>query len=375
MKKKLVILLTAVLAAGMVIGCGNGDSKTEEKSGEEAQSGEAADQGEAGGSVAFLKDIKVEDYVTLGEYKGMEVTVTSAGVDESELDSLVEQVYFSSITAENGGVIDRAVEDGDTVYIDYEGKKDGVAFEGGTDSNSPLTIGSNRFIEGFEAGLIGVMPGETVDLNLAFPEEYKNNAELAGQEVVFTVTVNYILPTEMKDEVVAAWGDEEYSTVEELRQYAYDYLEESIAYEYEVNLENAVLSQFMDNCVFQEMPQNILTQYENNMRANIESAAAAYDVDADTYAYYYYNTTLDGFVETYLEDSVKQSMAFQAVANAENLNVGDEELDEMLLEYALSSGYSSVEEYIDVEQRESYREYFMFDKVISYLIDNAIISS
>ena len=83
------------------------------------------------------------------------------------------------------------VESGDTVNIDFEGKKDGVAFDGGTSQGYNLTIGSGSFIDGFEDGLIGVNVGDTVDLNLTFPEGYQN-ADLAGQDVVFTVTVNFI---------------------------------------------------------------------------------------------------------------------------------------------------------------------------------------
>lgn len=157
-----------------------------------------------------LNQMKVEKYVTLGDYQNLSVTVDAAAVDDTELAALVNSVYVDNVTAENGGIVDRAVETGDTVIIDYEGKKDGVAFEGGTAQEASLTIGSGRFIDGFEDGLIGVKPGETVDLNLTFPESY-GNAELAGQPVVFTVTVHFIRPAEvapedMEDAVVASMG-------------------------------------------------------------------------------------------------------------------------------------------------------------------------
>mgnify|MGYP000703661219 FL=1 len=87
----------------------------------------------AGTESTALKDLDVDKYVTLGEYKGVEVSVDTVEVDEDEWDTLVNNVYYGNITAENGGIMDRAVETGDTVNIDYEGKKDGVAFDGGTD--------------------------------------------------------------------------------------------------------------------------------------------------------------------------------------------------------------------------------------------------
>ena len=117
-----------------------------------------------------LNQMEVERYVTLGDYNNLSVSVAPASVDEEELEQLLRSVYSAHVTAQSGGVTDRPVEQGDTVVMDYEGKKDGVAFDGGTAQNASLTIGSGRFIPGFEDGLIGVMPGETVDLKLYFPE-------------------------------------------------------------------------------------------------------------------------------------------------------------------------------------------------------------
>ena len=198
MKKKTLGFLAALLSVCMLAGCGAKDT------GDGTGSGSGA-----GTESTALKDMDVDKYVTLGEYKGLAVTVDTVEVDEDEWDSLVNNVYYGNITAENGGITDRAVETGDTVNIDYEGKKDGVAFDGGTAQGYDLTIGSGSFIDGFEDGLIGVMPGETVDLDLSFPEVYPNNPDLAGQPVVFTVTVNYIQPAQdgqLDDEVISNFG-------------------------------------------------------------------------------------------------------------------------------------------------------------------------
>ena len=230
MKKKTLGFLAAVLSMCMLAGCGAKDTGD----GTDAATG-------AGAESTALKDMDVDKYVTLGEYKGLEVSVDTVEVDEDEWDSLVNNVYYENITAENGGIMDRAVETGDTVNIDYEGKKDDVAFDGGTAQGYDLTIGSGSFIAGFEDGLIGVMPGETVDLNLTFPENY-GKSDLAGQAVVFTVTVNYIQPAqdgEFSDEVISNFGIDGVTNEEELRQYAYDYLNENAQQNYETNVQQA----------------------------------------------------------------------------------------------------------------------------------------
>ena len=97
-----------------------------------------------------VKVLDVDKYVTLGEYKWLEVSVDTVEVDDDEWDTLVNNVYYENITAENGGIMDRAVETGDTVNIDYEGKKDDVAFDGGTAQGYDLTIGSGSFFAWFE---------------------------------------------------------------------------------------------------------------------------------------------------------------------------------------------------------------------------------
>ena len=168
MKKKIMSLAAVVLTAGMLSACGK--------------------------DAAYLSEIKASDYVTLGEYKGIEVTQPEPEVTDEYVDSYIE--YLRSQRAVAVEVTDRTtVQEGDTVNIDYTGYRDGVAFEGGTAQGDSLTIGSGRFIDGFEEGLIGTSVGETVTLELTFPDNY-TNAELAGAAVTFDVTVNSISVSE-----------------------------------------------------------------------------------------------------------------------------------------------------------------------------------
>lgn len=350
--KKIFGLMAAALAVGMLAGCSAKDSGAEE--------------------TTVLKDMDVDKYVTVGEYKGLKVSVDPIEVDEDELDALIDNVYNGNVTAEYG-ITDRAVAMGDTVNIDYEGKKDGVAFSGGTAQNQPLTIGSGQFIDGFEDGLVGVMPRETVDLDLTFPEAY-GNAELAGQAVVFTVTVNFILPEEKIDEVIAGIGIENVTNEEELRQYAYDYLYANAEQSYNSNLQNAVMDAFMAVCTFTEVPEAMVEKYAEASKNNIAQTAEMYGMDADSFVSSVYQMDLETFVSTYSQEAVKQDIALQAVANSENLNISDEELDDMLLEQAQNNGLSTIEEYIGETSKEDYREYFMYDKVLAFLVENAAVN-
>ena len=356
MKKKLIALVTSVLVMGVFAGCG--------KSGDTA-----------------LRDMDVDKYVTLGEYKGLEVMMTPVSVDDEELDYYTNDFYQGGLVYAMGvkiddGITDRAVELGDTVYIDYVGKKDDVAFDGGTAEGCYLNIGSGQFIDGFEDGLVGVMPGETVDLNLTFPEGY-DNTELAGADVVFTVTVNYIHPEGYKDELIQAFtsavGMADITNAEEMRQYIYDYLYNSRQQEYDYYLSQEVMNAFMNICEFSEIPQELVEKYENAARTSVESGAASIGMTEDTYAQYYYGCTMDELIES-IPETVKEDIALQAVANRENLNVSDEELNETLLSYAQSYGYSTVEEYVGENSLEDYREYFMMNKVLTFLTDNAVIN-
>lgn len=365
MKKKTLGLLAAILSVCMLAGCGAKDTGD--------GTGAATD---AGTESTALKDMDVDKYVTLGEYKGLAASVDTVEVDEDEWDTLVNNVYYGNITAENGGIMDRAVETGDTVNIDYEGKKDGVAFDGGTAQGYDLTIGSGNFIAGFEDGLIGVMPGETVDLDLTFPENY-GNSDLAGQAVVFTVSVNYIQPAqdgEFSDEIISNFGIDGVTNEEELRQYAYDYLNENAQQNYETNVQQAVMDAFMANNTFTSVPEAMVQKYSDAAESSITSMASAYGVDADTFTQYYYGQDAT-FLSTYAEQTAKQDIALQAVANKENLNISDEELDQMLQDRATAAGYDTTSEYIGETSREDYREYFLYDKVLDYLVENAQITN
>lgn len=366
-------LAGAALLGALVTGCGNADTDTAESTQESVVESENAAEAETEdfGPEAYLSGINVADYVTLGEYTGVEVSVDAPVVTDEYLDSYIDYVLQSNMVKTE--VTDRPVEEGDIVNIDYEGKIDGVAFDGGTAQGYDLTIGSGAFIDGFEDGLIGAQSGETLDVNVTFPEDYPGE-EVAGKDAVFTVTVNSIsvesLP-ELTDEFVQGL-DVGVNTVEEYRQYAYDLLMEEEQNTHDSNAEVAILEAVMANSELQDPPEDMTNRYYSRMIDNMTYYASMYGYDLATFL------SIQGTSEDAIRESSVQAgqeiITMQAIAEAEGLSVTDEELDAEIESNAGSLGYDDVEEYRASLDVEGYREYMMSEKVLDFLLENAVVT-
>lgn len=351
MKRLLAIAMSVSMMAAMLTGCGSSDETN-------------------------LSNTKLEKYVTaLPEYKGIELSATKTEVTDEYVDSYIDYILSQYPVYEE--VTGRAVENGDIANIDYEGKKDGVAFEGGTAQGYDLAIGSGTFIEGFEEGLIGVNVGETVDLNLTFPEDYAKT-ELAGQAVVFTVTVNSISiskPAELNDEFVAQFGN---TSVEEFRNSAIISLEDSAEATYMTELQNQAIDILTEGCEFTDgLPEGLYAYYQQQIKANFENYAAAYGVDLNTFISQAYGTTEEEFnlqIEEGAAKSTRQAMACALIAQKEGITVTDEEVEADLAENYAKLGYESPEAYKENASIEDYRDYLLTNKVIEFIIDNAVIT-
>ena len=357
----------------LMTGCGNADTDTAETTQESMAESETGTEAgtEDYGPEAYLSGINVADYVTLGEYKGIEVSVDAPVVTDEYMDSYIDYVLQSNMVTTE--ITDRPVEEGDIVNIDYEGKIDGVAFDGGTAQGYDLTIGSGTFIDGFEDGLIGAETGETVDVNVTFPENYQGE-EVAGKDAVFTVTVNSIsvetLP-ELTDEFVQGL-DVGVNTVEEYRQYAYDLLMEEEQATHDSNAEIAVLEAVMAGSQIQDPPEDMTNRYYNRIIDNMTYYASLYGYDLETFL------SMQGTSEDAIRESAVQAgqeiIVMQAIADAEGLSVTDEELDAEIETNAGSLGYDDVEEYRASLDVEGYREYMMSEKVLNFLLENAVVT-
>lgn len=366
-------LAGAALWGALMTGCGNADTDTAETTQESMAESETGTEAgtEDYGPEAYLSGINVADYVTLGEYKGIEVSVDAPVVTDEYLDSYIDYVLQSNMVTTE--ITDRPVEEGDIVNIDYEGKIDGVAFDGGTAQGYDLTIGSGTFIDGFEDGLIGAETGETVDVNVTFPENYQGE-EVAGKDAVFTVTVNSIsvetLP-ELTDEFVQGL-DVGVNTVEEYRQYAYDLLMEEEQATHDSNAEIAVLEAVMAGSQIQDPPEDMTNRYYNRIIDNMTYYASLYGYDLETFL------SMQGTSEDAIRESAAQAgqeiIVMQAIADAEGLSVTNEELDAEIETNAGSLGYDDVEEYRASLDVEGYREYMMSEKVLNFLLENAVVT-
>lgn len=348
MRKKLFALIAALLTVCLLAGCGSNEA-------------------------AALKDMKVERYVKLGEYKGMEASEELPLVSDEELKDAVNNQCMYFVTAEDG-IMDAKVKDGDLVNIDYVGKLNGTAFSGGSAEGYVLEIGSNSFIGGFEDGLIGATPGNTFDMELTFPTNYRN-ADLAGKKTVFTVTVNFIIPAAYPDSVVESLGIEGVGTDEELRQYVYDSLFASAQNSYDTSIETQIMDAIMENSKYKKLPKAMLEKHSVAVKKSVEEMAVQYGISAEQLTTLFYGKSLADFQEYYGEYATKQSLTLQAIANKENLNISDEELDTLLQEKAEEAGASSVEEYMGDQTKEDFRENFMYDKVLDFLKENAVITN
>ena len=374
MKKKILAVMLSVMLAGAFVSCKS--SSTDNAAAIDAEDGQPEEESaaDADSGPKYLMDYRAGDYVTLGEYKGIEVNT----------DELLEEwiEYTLSSAAETVEVTDRSVEIGDTANIDYEGKRDGVAFEGGTAQGTDLVIGSGSFIEGFEEGVVGMEIGETKDIHLSFPDPYRPNPDLAGQPVVFTVTVNSITTQkipELTDEYVAGLELEECSTVEEYRDYLYDFMLEQEAFQNQKL--NLVIGAAMENADFKDVPEGMLNRMYENLRNTISAYASMYGLDVGEYTAYIYGGEADNYEEVLMEQArlmAQNYILMGAVAEKEGIEITDAELEESIAAEAAgyaSYGYESEEAYRAAIDVEAYREYLLVEKATEFLGENAVLTS
>lgn len=387
MKKKSIYFLTVVMTALLLSACGdNASEKTESSEAvdtEETGSAEAGQEADAGAQAEWtaLKDMDVESHVTLSEYMGIPVTLQSPSVSEEDVDAYIETT-LRSLGGTEAAIMDRAVEEGDVVNINYVGTIDGVAFNGGTDDSeegTDLEVGAGGFVPGFEEGIIGAIPGEIVDVDVTFPEDY--HEELAGKEAVFAITVNGIAPSELTDELVP-FLNEELSTIEEYRQFVYDSLMEDRQSEFDDYYDNmvqeAMVSALLEECTYTDVPQELVERYYSNIVNNLTMTAQMYGMDLETYGLLAYGMSeysdFEEMMKSWADQSAKQAIVFQAIANIEDLNVSDETLDEELENAVASYGLSSVDEFLGDGSKEEYREYLMFENVINFLKESVQVT-
>lgn len=279
MRKFVKLGICGLMAAMVATGCSKKDTTgTTDPAAATTQGAETQEAGTSEGAA--------EDSVTLGEYKGVAYTPASVEITDEQVDKEVQKLADSNLVE-----VDRPAAEGDTVNIDYVGKKDGVAFDGGTASGYDLKLGSNTFIDGFEDGLIGAVKGQKLDLDLTFPEGYPSE-DLAGQAVVFEVTVNAVkTPSELNDDLVMANTD--YKTLEEYREATRNDLEKQAADNAEYQKQSSVFQTIMNNSQVVASEESIQAAYDEAM-TYYETMATNSGMELETLVGYY-GMDLDAF--------------------------------------------------------------------------------
>ena len=367
MKRRIVALFT-VLSLLSLSACSGDENVFSDVSANNTPVAAPADLGES----VTVFDYDMSQYVEVGDYRSLTIDYEPYDLTEEDVDYAYMTFLddYAKMVDPAKYVTDREVHDGDTVSLNYCGTKDGVAFEGGTAEGYLLKIGSGTFIPGFEEGLIGVMPGEEIDLPLTFPEEY-HSEELAGQDVIFTCTVNGIITI---DSLIATANDnrdegtDPIETEEQLREMCREELIEQVkAYDRE-NVQ-ALITQNLSTIVTEKaaFPQELVDAYDALVLKSVESSAAMYGVDSETLLSYY-GYTLDSYIAEFSRPQLVNDAALYVIASENNLLQTDEEFEASLQEYADSYGVT-IDDLLTQLTREEYRVYFLEENTLNFLTD------
>ena len=309
------------------------------------------------------------DYIEFGDYKGLKVEVPKVEITDDEIDEEIKYdlEYFDEAHEQ---IKEGEVKDGDTVNIDYMGKVDGEEFDGGTDKDYNLEIGSGIFIKGFEEGLVGTKVGDTVDLDLAFPEDYFEES-LAGKPVVFTVTVNYIDKLKDFDDALAEKMSEgECKTVEEYRAKKAKELEASAREDNEYTAKNSLYEMVMDVAEINEYPQELVDYYMNEAEGYYRDYASMLDMEYDDFIK---DQQVD--LEEVAKETVKSDFVIDGIAELENLiPANDEEWNAAYQEIAEKYGFENVDDLFDTYSEDDIKYNVMYELVMDFLYENADIT-
>ena len=370
----LLVMALSVTGCSQKTATKDKDTKTEETAktddAEETESDNTEDTSEDTPTTAeLMAGIDVEKCVTLGDYKGVTVEKTIQSVTDEDVQNEIDNA-LANYPVE----VDQAAKEGDTVNIDYVGKIDGEEFDGGSDEGADLKLGSGKFIDGFEDGLIGARKGETRTLNLTFPEDYTQ--DLAGKAVEFTVTVNAVKEplSEPTDQWVAD-NIEGYDNIADYKAGIRSEQEESNEQTAENQVRYAAWTQVIDNCTINEYPETL-----------VEVGKKLYEQQVETYAKYA-GMELDAYIESsgltqeeyqsnmeeYGKNVAAQALVCQAICDKEGFAIGDDDyqkaLQDMLTEYGCTE-----DELIQTYGQDNVEQSIMLNRVSNLILENANVT-
>ena len=292
---------------------------------------------ESGKPFIFTAEVAVRPEVTLGKYKGVQVTKIDTTVTDEEVEAALEKEQQKN--SRTVTVTDRPVANGDTAVIDFEGFVDGVAFEGGKGENHPLEIGSHSFIDTFEDQLVGHNAGDEVEVNVTFPEKYQA-ADLAGKPAVFKVKINEIktkeLP-ELNDEFASEVS--EFDTLAEYKEDLRKHLEVEKENEAKRTKEDEAIKKIIDKSTM-EIPEAMIETQCENMINEFAQRIAQSGLSMEQYMQFS-GMTIDGLKEQVrpeAETRIKSSLVLEQIAKDENIEVSEDEINAEIEKMAAQYG-------------------------------------
>ena len=380
MKKKAVVAMLIMCMAVSAAACGKSsdtektttettdtkDSEDSEKDSTDTDTKEAASS--EGKRLVSVKD--VSKYVTIGEYKGLELTRTSQSVTDDDV-----QAEINYNLEDNGTEVkDGTVENGDTVTINFTGTIDGKEFDGGSAEDYELVVGDGEMIDGFEDGIVGMKSGETKELDLTFPDDYYEES-VAGKAVVFKVTLQkFTRPAELTDEWVAE--NTEYKTVDEYRAAVKTQLEDTAVQTADYELYSDAWNEVQAASEIKDYPKEdvdaakksypeLNEKYVKDAGMEMADFLKSQGMSEEDY---------ESECQQYAESKVEQNLIVQGIMDAEGLSIDDEETQKLKDDLIEEYGFASIDEMIETYGEQEVNESLALLRVERFIVDNANVT-
>ena len=281
-------------------------------------------QVEDGKGFSFKATVTVKPEVTVKNYKGIKAEKTVETIMAADVNSELDRIIERNSLLTN---VERAAKNGDKDLIDFEGIKEGVAFEGGKGENFPLVLGSGQFIPGFEEQVVGHKEGDEFEVNVTFPEDY-HAEDLKGQAVIFKVKVNAVQEKELPaldDEFVKDVS--EFDTLADLKKDVKEKLQQEADKKAQVDMENSLISTVIEN-MEGEIPQCMYENKINEMVNDFSYRLQSQGMNLDLYLHYT-GSDMKTFRATFQESAerqVKIRLALEKIAEVEQLTASEEDI-------------------------------------------------
>ncbi|EMX4397089.1 trigger factor [Listeria innocua] len=327
---------------------------------------------EKGETWVLTADVTVKPEVKLGDYKGLEVEKREIELTTEELEAELKQLQERQ--AELVVKEDAPAENGDTVILDFEGFKDGVAFEGGQAENHSLELGSGQFIPGFEEKLVGLKAGDEADIELTFPEEY-HAEDLAGQPVVFKVKLHEIKTKEVPalDDELAKDIDEEVETLDELKEKISKRLQEAKEDSVAQAKQEEVIAKAVENAEV-DIPHAMVHHEADHLMNHFAQDLQAQGLTPELYYQFTGQTeeAMHAQMEKDAEKRVKMNLVLEAIAEAENIEPTEEAIDEEISTLAEKYGMEKDAVRAALGDMSELKSDLKIRKAIDVLLDSAV---